>query len=58
MEVQNIFYAIGIFFFILTIGYFVGTYLEDVPSQIKAILSFILAGIFFVIGDILRRKNI
>lgn len=58
MKAQNIFYAISIFFFIILIGYFVGTYLEDVPSQIKAILSFLLAGIFFISAEILRRKNI
>ena len=57
MEIQNIFYGIGIFFLIVTIGYFVGTYLEDVPSHIKAILAFLLSAILFVLGDIMRRKN-
>jgi len=57
MEIQNIFYGIGIFFLFLTIGYFIGTYLEDVPSNIKVMLSFLLAVILFVIGDYLRRKN-
>jgi membrane protein DedA with SNARE-associated domain len=55
MEIQNIFNAIGIFFLFVTVGYFVGTYLENVPSQIKAVLSFILAVILFLIGDYLRR---
>jgi len=58
MEIQNIFYAIAIFFGLVTIGYFVGTYLENVPSQIKAVLSFLLSIILFVIGDYLRRINV
>lgn len=57
MEIQNIFYGIGIFFLFITIGYFVGTYLEDVPSEIKAVLSFLLAVILFVTGDYLRRLD-
>lgn len=57
MEIQNIFYGVGIFFLFVSAGYFVGTYLEDVPSQIKAVLSFILAIVLFVIGDYLRRLN-
>lgn len=55
MEIQNIFYGIGIFFLFIAIGYFVSTYLEDVPAQIKAVLSFMLAIILFVIADYLRR---
>lgn len=58
MEIQNIFYGIGIFFMILTISYFVGTYLNDVPSNIKAILSFLLAIILFFLGDFLRRRDL
>jgi len=58
MELENIFYSIGIFFLLITIGYFVGTYLENVPSSIKAILSFLLAIILFVLGDYLRGKNL
>ena len=58
MELENIFYSIGIFFLLITIGYFVGTYLENVPSTIKAILAFILATILFVIGDYLRERNL
>ncbi|MFW5705141.1 MAG: hypothetical protein ACOCXG_04845 [Nanoarchaeota archaeon] len=57
MELQNIFYGIGIFFLIVTIAYFVFTYLEDIPSQTKAILSFILAVILFIVADYLRRLN-
>jgi len=58
MEIQNIFYGIAIFFLIVTIGYFIGTYLEDVPTVIKVILAFILSVILFLISDLLRRKNI
>ena len=55
MEIQNIFYGIAIFFRLVTTGYFVGTYLENVPSQIKVVLSFLFAIILFVVGDYLRR---
>lgn len=55
MNIQNIFYAIGILFIFLTISYFVGTYLEDVPSQTKALLSFLLAITLFIAGDYIRR---
>jgi len=58
MELENIFYSIGIFFLLITIGYFIGTYLENVPSSIKSILAFILAIILFVIGDYLRERNL
>lgn len=55
MEIQNIFYGIGIFFLFITIGYFISTYLEDVPSEIKVVLTFLLAIILFTIGDYQRR---
>ncbi len=58
MEIENIFYGIGIFFLFVTIGYFVGTYLEEVPVQIKAILTFLLSVILFLLGDYLRRRNV
>lgn len=58
MGIQAIFQVVAIFFLLVTIGYFVGTYLEDVPSQIKAVLSFMLAAILFVIGDYLRRLDV
>ena len=57
MDVQNIFYGVAIVFLFITIGYFVGTYLADVSVIIKAILSFLLAIILFIIGDYLRRLD-
>jgi len=54
MEIQNIFYAIGIFFLFVTVVYFLMTYLEDVPANIKVALSFILSVILFVLGDYMR----
>jgi hypothetical protein len=57
MEIQNIFYGIGIFFLFVTIGFVVFTYLEDVTGEIKAVLSFLLAVILFVLADYLRRIN-
>jgi len=58
MEIQSIFYSVAIFFGLVTIGYFIGAYLENVPSSIKAILSFLLSIILFVIGDYLKRSNL
>lgn len=55
MEIQNIFYSIGIFFLFITIGYFIGTYLEDVSYKIKVVLSFLLSFILFFIADYFRR---
>ena len=57
MELQNVFYGIGIFFLITTIGFFVMSYLEDVPTSIKAVLSVLFAIILFVLGDYLRRLD-
>lgn len=58
MEIQNIFYGVGLIFLFITVGYFVGTYLEEVPSSIKAILAFILSVLLFIVGDYLMRRNI
>ena len=55
--VQNIFYGVTIFFGVITVSYFIVTYLENVPSQIKVILSFLFTIILFVIGDYLRRLD-
>ena len=57
MKLEYIFYLIGIFFLILTIGYFVIKYLERVPTEIKVVLSFITAIILFIVGDYLRRLD-
>lgn len=57
MALKNVFYGIGIVFLFLTIGYFVGTYLNNLASEIKAILAFLAAIILFVVGDYLRRIN-
>ena len=58
MEIQNIFYGTGIFLFLVLVGYFVGSYLDEVPSSIKAVLSVLLAVILFLVGDLLRRRNV
>lgn len=57
MKIENIFYGVAIFFLFITVGYFVGSYLNEVPSSIKAVLLFLLAVILFVHGDYLRRVN-
>lgn len=57
MNIQNIFYGIGIFFLFVTIGFIVFAYLDNVTSQIKAVLSFLLAMILFVLADYLRRLD-
>lgn len=58
MEIRNIFYSAGIIFFMVLVGYFVGTYLDMVSSQVKAVLTFMLAVLLFLIGDLLRRNNL
>lgn len=58
MKIQNIFYGTGVFLFLVLVGYFVGTYLEDVSSEVKALLSVLLAVILFLTGDLLRRRDI
>ena len=57
MDIQQVFYGVGIAFLLITIGYFVGTYLDDVPTNIKVMLAFLFSGILFLIGDILRRAG-
>ena len=57
MKLENIFYSIGIFFLFITIGYFAGNYLENVPASVKAFLLFILSIILFLIADYQRRIN-
>jgi len=57
MEIQNIFYATAIIFLFLTLGYFVSSYLNYIPQEIKVILSFMLAVILFILGDYLRRLD-
>ena len=58
MEIQNIFYGTGVFLFLVLIGYFLGTYLEDISDKVKAFLSVLFAVILFIIGDILRRRDL
>jgi cobalamin biosynthesis protein CobD/CbiB len=57
MEIQSTFYGIGIFFLIVTIAFFVMSYLEEVPSSIKAVLSVLFSVILFVLADYLRRLD-
>ncbi len=58
MKIQNIFYSIAIFFLFITVGYFVGNYLNQVSYEVKVILLFLLAVIFFILGDYLRRIDV
>jgi len=57
MEVQSIFQTIAIFFALVTLGYFVGNYLDAVPSSVKVFLLFLVAVILFMTGDYLRRRD-
>ena len=57
MEMQYLFYGVAVFFFMVTVGYFVGNYLDEIPGSIKAVLSFVTAAFLFVLGDYLRRFN-
>lgn len=58
MDIQNIFYGTGIFLFLVLIGYFVGSYLDEISSSVKAVLSVLFAVILFLVGDILRRRDL
>ena len=55
MNIEQIFTGIAIVFLIITIGYFVGTYLDFIPTSIKVILSFLASIALFLGADILRR---
>ncbi|MCH8519589.1 MAG: hypothetical protein LAT82_02440 [Nanoarchaeota archaeon] len=57
MNIEQIFTGVGIVFLIITIGYFVGTYLDIIPTSIKVALSFIASAILFIVADIMRRSN-
>ena len=58
MNIEQIFTAVAIVFLIITIGYFVGTYLAFIPSEIKVILSFLASVALLLIADILKRRNL
>lgn len=58
MELNSIFYGVGIFLAIITLGYFAGSYLDFVSTEVRVVLSFMLCVILFVVGDILRKRNI
>lgn len=57
MNIEQIFTGVGIVFLIITIGYFVGTYLDIIPTSIKVALSFIASAILFIVADIMRRSD-
>jgi len=57
MDIQNIFYGVGIFFLFMTIGYFINTYLDYISSGVKVILSFSIAVLLFIVADYLRRLD-
>ncbi|MFP4401754.1 MAG: hypothetical protein ACLFPL_00840 [Candidatus Nanoarchaeia archaeon] len=58
MNIEQIFSAIGIVFLLITIGYFVGTYLDIIPTAIKVMLGFLSSAALFVGADIMRRSNL
>lgn len=57
MNIEQIFTGVGIVFLLITIGYFVGTYLDIIPTSIKVTLSFMASAILFIVADIMRRSN-
>lgn len=57
MNIEQIFTGVAIVFLIITIGYFVGTYLDFIPTSIKVVLSFLASIALFVLADMLRRKD-
>jgi hypothetical protein len=58
MSIASIFYGIGIFFIFVTIIYFFGTYLENIPSTTKAIISLILSFALFFLGVYLEKEDL
>lgn len=56
-SLENIFYGVGVGLLFITVGYFLGSYLEYIPASLKAILIFLVSIILFVSGDILRRLD-
>lgn len=57
MNIEQIFTGVAIVFLIITIGYFVGTYLDFIPTTIKVLLSFLASIALFVLADMMRRNN-
>ena len=57
MNIEQIFTGVAIIFLIITIAYFVGTYLDFIPTTIKVILSFLASITLFVLADMFRRKE-
>ena len=57
VEISSMFYIIGIFFMVITVGYFVGNYLDIFPSSVKVVLAFTFSVALFIVGEILRRRE-
>ena len=57
MNIEQIFSGVAIVFLIITIAYFVGTYLDFIPTTIKVVLSFLASIALFVLADMFRRNN-
>lgn len=58
MNIEQIFSGVGIVFLLITIGYFVGTYLDIIPTAIKVVLGFLSSAALFITADIMRRSDL
>lgn len=58
MNIEKLFYVIGILFALATILYFTWEYILTFSNTIKSILLISISIILFFIGEIMREKNL
>ena len=54
MEIQNIFYIVGVIFIFASIWYFVGEFIANLPDVIKLVLLIVSVIIAFVLAEVFR----
>jgi hypothetical protein len=57
MNIQYIFYTIGVLFIFLSVWYFAGEFIADLSDGIKLILLVISIIVTFIIAEMLRSAN-
>jgi len=58
MNLQYLFYVLGIIFLFATVSYFSFNFLFDLPDGIKTIILVLTIIIFFVLGEVMEDKDI
>lgn len=58
MNLQYLFYVLGIVFLFATVSYFAYNYLFSLPDSIKAVILFLLVIVFFVFGEVMEESDI